>query len=323
MSKNSFFVFLIFVALTLGLTSCSKVDPIQKVTMRANFLISGEHAPFFLGIDKGFFREEGIDLEIIPSEGSSIAVQIVGTGKEDFGLASSEIVLIGRAKDIPVKSILLLNPKSPVSIFSLKEKNISSPADLAGKKIGVILKSNTYQQFQVFLKKEAIEKSSFEEVPTTSNVENILNGKIDALVHQTHKGAQTLKSKGFEINEIMLEDYGVHFYGLTLITNDNLINNNPGLIKKFARATRRSWEYALVNREESIQALVKYNPGLDYNLTLNEFSKFNLITEKGKGNNAFHIMKESEWESAETLLFNTGIIEKKGIAKYAFTNEFQ
>jgi NitT/TauT family transport system substrate-binding protein len=230
---------------------------------------------------------------------------------------------MGRAKDVPVRSILLLNPKSPVSIFSLKDKNITSPRDLKGKKIGSILKGNAHQQFLVLLKEQNIDETSFTLVPTTSNVENLLNGNIDALVHQTHKGAETLKQKGYEINEILLEDHGIHFYGLTLITNDNLLKNNPELVKRFVRATRRSWEYSLANREEGVRALVKYNPGLEYNLTLNEFNKFNSYTGKDNEDNAFPVMKASEWESAEDLLFKTGIIDKKDIAKDAFTNEFQ
>jgi NitT/TauT family transport system substrate-binding protein len=296
---------------------------LEKVTLRANFLISGEHAPYYLGLDKGFYEEEGLDLEIIPGEGSGLAVQLIGTGKETFGLASSEIVLKGRTNGIPIIAVSLVNPKSPVTIISLKESNIKRLTNLYGKKLGVNYKSNTYLQYQALIEKENLDNSQITEVPGSANLESLLSKRVDAILRQTQNEPVTLKLKGYEINEILFEDEGLHFYGTTLIANEGLVKDNPELVKRFVRATIKSWEYALENPEEASEALVSQNTDLEYEISLEQFKKFSSLFDEQKIKlQGFGFMAYEEWDNTQEILYDLKIIENKIDVDSVFTNKF-
>lgn len=296
---------------------------LDEVNVRANFLINGEHAPFYLALDKGYYEDENIDFTLIAGEGSGLTVQLVGTGKETFGLASSEIVLKGRSNGIPVTSFMLINPQSPVNIYSLKGEGIQKPQDLYGKRLGVDLKSNTYIQYLAFANKLNLDRSKIIEVPTTTNVELLIQDSVDAFVHQTHKGPITLRNKGFETEEILFEDYGLHFYGLTIIANEELIEENPDLVERFSRATIKAWEESLEDPQKATKALIKYNPDLDYNTSLQQFLRFvELFDEESIKNQGFGHMTHKEWFDAQEILYELDIIENKIDVNTVFTNRF-
>lgn len=317
-------VAILFAVIVLAFTiNNGKSSDLEEVQLRANFFISGEHAPYYLGIDKGFYEDEGIELKLNSGEGSSLAVQLVGRGDEEFGLASSEIVLKGRTNGIPVISVSVINPVSPVTIISLKDVEIRELEDLYGKTLGVNYKSNTYQQYKALVRKKQLDSSQITEVPGAANIESLLSGRVDAILRQTQNEAVSLKIKGYEVNEQLFEDYGIHFYGITLITNDDLIKENPELVRRFVRATIKSWEYSIDNPEEAIESLVAHNKNLDKQISLQQFLKFvSLFDKQSIESEGFGYMTAEEWHNTQEMLYELGIIENKINVNTVFTNEF-
>jgi NitT/TauT family transport system substrate-binding protein len=316
-------VILLLIVLTVGITITGNVIRSDKVELRVNFLIDGEHAPYYLGLEKGFYAEEGIDLQINPGKGSSLAVQLVGTGEETFGLASSEIVLKGKTNGIPVTSVAVVNPRSPVTIISLKEKEILDPEDLYGRTLGVNYKSNTYQQYRALVKTAELDDSKITEVPGAATLDNLLSGRVDAILRQTHNEPVTLISNGYEINELLFEDHGIHFYGITIIASDETIRGNPELVRGFIRATEKAWQYSLENPGEAAEALTKHNPELDTDITQGQFLKFaSLVDTEGMEKGDFGQMTFEEWDNTQETLFELGLIEKRVDVNTVFTNKF-
>src|SRR4026209_716136 len=117
------------------LAASTVVAPAQDaVTFRLNWYMGGLHVPFYYGKEKGFYKEEGIDLTINEGRGSANTVQVVAAGSDTFGLADSSSVVATAAKGAEIKSVMSLLNSTGFSVVSLAETGIKTPKDLEGKK---------------------------------------------------------------------------------------------------------------------------------------------------------------------------------------------
>ena len=108
----------------------------EKVTLTLNWVPYGEHAPFYFGLEKGFYADEGIDLEIEPGNGSGATIQAVAQGQTTFGWADTPPLLKAISTGMPVKSVGVFLQKGPASLEFLSDQKISEPQDLKGKTVG-------------------------------------------------------------------------------------------------------------------------------------------------------------------------------------------
>src|SRR2546423_8691834 len=121
-------------ALAASATMASAQD---AVSLRLNWYLGGLHVPFYYGKDRGFYKEEGIDLTINEGRGSANTVQVVAAGSDTFGLADSSSLIATSAKGADVKSVMSLLNSTGFSVVSLAATGIKSPKDLIGKKLAV------------------------------------------------------------------------------------------------------------------------------------------------------------------------------------------
>ena len=112
---------LVVIVATCLATSClHKPSSLDKVSLRLNWSPTGEHAYIYLGIDKGFFKEQNIEVDVMPGQGSTIVAQLVGNGSNDFGLCSGDTVVISRSKAVPLKALAVFYHQYPGSVRLFK-----------------------------------------------------------------------------------------------------------------------------------------------------------------------------------------------------------
>src|SRR4249920_1305863 len=100
-------------AMGLGLLAATTAQAQDMVTLRLNWLLYGFHTPFYLGLERGYYKDEGIDLTIGEGQGSVRAVQTVGAKGDTFGLADGGSVIAGVSKGAPVRSVMAITNSSP------------------------------------------------------------------------------------------------------------------------------------------------------------------------------------------------------------------
>src|SRR5678809_508007 len=123
--------------LSRGLGDVYKRHAQDAVSLRLNWYFGGLHVPFYYGKEKGFYKEEGIDLTINEGRGSANTVQVVAAGSDTFGLADSSSVIATAAKGADIKSVMSLLNSTGYSVVSLAETGIKTPKDLEGKRLAV------------------------------------------------------------------------------------------------------------------------------------------------------------------------------------------
>ncbi len=170
---------LFFIVVALGVTFSppdgARGEGPTKIRLHLEWKIGGQHAPLFAAKELGFYRERGLDVEILEGSGSSDTVKLLANGTVEFGYLNALMNIVGRQRGVPIVSLVVVDQKTPASIISLKESNITQPKDLPGKIIGANPKSTTYQILEGFLTKQGIRRDQLTVAPIGWGVEPLLS----------------------------------------------------------------------------------------------------------------------------------------------------
>ena len=238
--------------------------PPAKVSFRLDWKPGGQHAPFYLGKERGFFAAEGIDLTIISGSGSSDSVKQLGANAVDIALVDALVLAQAAEQKVPVKSVAAYYQRTPIVLISPKAKPITEPQQLkGGAKIGSKRASATSQGLSALLAVHKIDPKSVNLVDIGFGVQPLLVGQVDALMGFTMNEAIEAESAGMPVSEMMIANHGVTAYGLTIATGDRFLKANPELVRGFLRATRRSIEASVADGAAAVQAVVKAASEID------------------------------------------------------------
>jgi NitT/TauT family transport system substrate-binding protein len=300
----------------------ASAQSLQPVSFRLNFNPNAEHAPYYLGKKKGFYAEQGVDLNILPGTGSATAVKLVGSGDSMFGVAVADAVTVGRAQRVPVVSLGVLLQRSPTVLTSLKSKNITKPADLYGKKVGTNPQSTVYAFWRAFVKLNNLDASKMTEVAVGGSVVGpLLAGSIDASGLLLTNEVVILESRGYPLNIMNYADYGVKSYGQTVFTSDKLLKETPDLAKRVALATFRSWTYTLSHVDEAIDALAEAVPETDKKLETAKWTSIKqLVSSPDSQAHGFGYQTLDGWKETYQTFKLGGLIENDFDPRALFSN---
>ena len=215
-----------------------------KLKWRHQFQFAGYYAAQI----KGYYKEAGLNVEIIEGNANSAPIQYVLKDSAEYGISASDLIE-SRATGKPIVLLAAIFQHSPYVIISQKDKNIIRPQDLIGKKL-MSSKEQGYIQLKAMLQKNGIDISRVNIINHTWKNEDITNGYADAMTGYISAEPFQLNKKGVELNLIRPMNYGVDFYGDLLFTTENEINNHPDRAKAIRDATIKGWEYAMSHAEE-------------------------------------------------------------------------
>jgi NitT/TauT family transport system substrate-binding protein len=242
------------------------------VSLRLNWYLGGLHVPFYYGKDKGFYAAEGIDLTINEGRGSANTVQVVAAGSDTFGLADSSSVIATAAKGADIKSVMSLLNSTGFSVVSLAETGIKSPKDLEGKRLAVSPGDPLGQLFQALAAHNKLDMSKITlvQVDPAAKVVAVLEKRADALLGGADDQYFLIKQRGLQPAALRYADYGANIVGMTILTRSELIKAKPDLVRRFVRATVKSWEEAKKNPGAAVDAALKAKPDLNRQSTLEQ-----------------------------------------------------
>ena len=297
----------------------------DKVKLRLDWVYGAEHAPIFLARDKGFFRDEGIDVELLPGEGSSVTVKLVGNGDAEFGYATADQALIAYSKGLPVVSTALIAQINPTALIFKTSKPIKDlKSDLYGKTIGVQMKSNTARQWTALKQSLGLDSSKFKEVPADGAlVPLIASDRIDVGIGFYYNDGLKLRATGEDVAWILFEDNGLKLYSSALITSAPLIEKNPDLVRRFTRAFVKGWVYSVAHPDESLKAFLTANPTTDQKyaqLKLPEILRGATVNDAAKG--GIGASTDEGWKSMQALLLKMNMLDAPVDVSKAYTNRF-
>jgi NitT/TauT family transport system substrate-binding protein len=246
-----------FGAATASAQSTPPAAP-QKAKIRLDWKGGAQHAPFYLGKERGFYKEEGIDLEVISGSGSSDTVKQVGSKAVEFGLVDALVLVQAAQQRVPVKAVAAYYQRTPIVVMSPEAKPITNPRQLLeGVKLGSKKGSATYQGLVALLAANNIQVEQINLVDIGFGVQPLLVKQVDAMLGFSMNEPIEAESAGMAIRAMPISDYGVDTYGLTIVSNPDLMQRNPALVKGFMKATQRAMQEAMKDPAAAVAAVAK------------------------------------------------------------------
>ena len=261
-------------AIVAGGVAASAQDKVGVIT-DAGFL--GRHAYYFVAIEKGFYKDAKLDVNVLRGQGSAEAIKQVGAGNVTFGFADAGSAVLARANDnVPVRIVAVVYAKPPHAIYALKGSGITKPKDLEGRSIANPAGGAIPKMFPAYAKAAGIDESKVKWVVASSeSLPGLLAlGRVDA-VGQFTVGEPRLKkdAENKELIELTYGDAGVDFYSNGLVASEATIKDNPDLVQRFVTATIKGLKYSLDNPKEAAEIMKKYHRELDIDLGAAEMVK--------------------------------------------------
>ena len=318
------------IAATLALATSSVVaQGRDKAVLLLNWYVYSEHAPFFLGKERGYFADEGIDLDIQEGRGSGVTVQAVAAGTATFGYADVPTMIKAASKGAPVVAVGVALQTSPMSVMGFAEKNIRKPEDIKGKTVAVTPGDSMSQIWPLFLKKTNLKEGDFKQVAgdAQTKLNAVINGQADLLLGYVMDQAIKLQdATQKQVYPIRFADYGVNMVSSGIIVQKDFLKSKPDVVKRFMRAATRSLEEAAKNPEAAVDAMLKANPKSGARDTALVGMKQTAALYKGPdnpGDRPFRVGAKNMTETLQ-LLADYGGLDKTsaGKAEDYYSNEY-
>jgi len=253
---------LVCAMLALSLSGTAIAQSKDKVVLMLNWYLYSEHAPFFLGKERGYYEQEGIDLDIQEGRGSGVTVQAVAANTATFGYVDIATMIKAAAKGAPVKAVGVALQLSPMSVMGFADKNIKTPKDIVGKTVAVTPGDSMSQIWPLFLKKTDLKETDFKTVAgdAQTKLNAVMNGQADLLLGYVMDQAIKLQDATRKpVYPIRFADYGVNLISSGIIVNTETLKSKPDMVRRFLRATTKAMEESEKNPEAAVDAMLKAN----------------------------------------------------------------
>ena len=227
----------------------------QTVRLAIGYIPHVQFTPLYVGVDKGFYRDEGIDLQL--SFGYQYDVfSLLAAGKIDIGLSDSDQLIIAGSKGMGLQAIFQYYQEYPVTVVA-KSDVVATPADLKGKTIGTPeLSGSSYIGLQLFLEKYGLLKDVKVEKIGYTQEATLLSGRADAVVCFYNNEPVLLRSENVAISQWDVKDFS-DMVGASFISSQSIIAAKGGVLARFVRATRKAMAYTIDHRDEAMKIAEK------------------------------------------------------------------
>jgi NitT/TauT family transport system substrate-binding protein len=241
----------------------SPAEADDKVSLRLKWLNQAQFAGYYVAKEKGFYKDERLDVTINPGGPQIVAENLVASGADDFAHGGGlETAMTAREKGLPIVVLAPLFQKTPFLLVTKKSSGISKLEDMPGKKVSMWF---TGMQYIVrgMLKSRGMDPASIVEVPQPVTMAPFVRGEVDVASVTPYNELQSLYADGHK--DLVLfdpADYGVIVPRDPIVTSEKMIRERPEVVQRFLRASLRGWKYALENQNEAVDIVMKQNANL-------------------------------------------------------------
>ena len=328
MRRISILVGLMIIGLVVALGSGvpSAQPPPQKIVFALNWFPVGDHAAYWVALEKGYYRQRGLDVDMQNSKGSGDSIAKVDTGRADIGLADSAVVIAASARGAKVKVVGMVFDKSPLNIWSHKAAPITKPKDLEGKSVAAPPGDGQRQMFPAFARLHGIDQSkvTWVNVEPAAKVPALAEKRVDAVADYTTGLPFYEKAMG-KGNAIMLPwaDHGFDMYSMSIIASEKTMKERGPVLKAFLEASYLGWRDVMSDPKSALEIFKKRVPEIDLSIIEpNMMMGLELMKTDRYAKNGIGWMEEKKMCDSVDLVNTYMGVPTKVECKAVYTNEF-
>jgi len=296
-------------------------EALTHIRLPMGYIPNIQYAPFYIAVEKGYFKEAGIQLEF-DYKFETDGVALVGAGELPFAVVSGEQVLLARAQGLPVTYVAAWYQQYPVSVVAKSELGIVIPQDLKGKKIGLPgLFGASYIGLRALLNAGKLSESDVTlDAIGFNQVDMMAVGQQDIVVGYAANEPIQLRAQGIAVTELRVADYA-QLAANGILANEKVIAENPELVRAFIGAFLKGLKDTLDDPDEAFTLSEAYIPNFS---DLDTDVQKQVLTTSIEQWHAERLgySDPQAWENMQDVLLDMGLLTEKLDLNKAFTNEF-
>jgi NitT/TauT family transport system substrate-binding protein len=310
----------------LGPGAPSAQPPPQKIVFALNWFPVGDHAAYWVALEKGYYRQRGLDVDMQNSKGSGDSIAKVDTGRADIGLADSAVVIASSARGTKVKVVGMVFDKSPLNIWSRKDAPITKPKDLEGKTVAAPPGDGQRQMFPAFARLHGIDQSkvTWVNVEPAAKVPALAEKRVDAVADYT-TGLPFYEKAIGKGNAVMLPwaDHGFDMYSMSIIASEKTMKERGPVLKAFLEASYLGWRDVMSDPKSALEIFKKRVPEIDLAIIEpNMMMGLELMKTDRYAKNGIGWMEEKKMCGSVDLVNTYMGVPTKVACQAVYTNEF-
>jgi putative hydroxymethylpyrimidine transport system substrate-binding protein len=284
-------------------------DDLEAISVALDWYPNANHAGLFLALERGYYAAEGLAPDFYTPSDPTTVLQTVGAGRDAFGISYQTDVLLARAAGVPVVSVLALVQTPLQGVMVLANSGIAAPSDLVGKTVGYpgipsqeAFLATMLETDGAALQDVDLVNIGFDLVPA------LISGRVDASLGAfwTHETILA-EEEGYPTTILKVDDWGVPaYYELVIAASEGTVAQQPELVERFLRATRRGYEEAIADPAAAIAALQAASPDLD--VAVEEAGIALLIPAWTAGDVPFGTQTAERWDAYAAWMAERGLI---------------
>jgi len=233
--------------------------PLEKVNLQLQWLNQFQFAGYFIAKEKGFYKQEGLDVTFLPYNEYTSYTDVVLGNDSTYAIGRANLV-VDKSKGASIVLLSALLQSSPLVLVALKSSNIKSVSECKNKRIMLAVEETKSADILAMLTLAGISIDDLTVVEQTFNIQDLIDKKVDLMAIYTSNELYYLDKNHIKYTIFDPKDYGFDFYSDILFTSQKELVNHPQRVKKFLNATLRGWKYAFSHIDETINIILKkYN----------------------------------------------------------------
>ncbi len=234
-----------------------------NVSVQLKWVAQAQFAGYYAALDQGFYEAENLNVTIKPGGPDIVPEQVVASGQAEFGIDWLASLLATREQGTPLVNIAQVYTNAGMRQLSWKDTNITSPADLKGKKVAVWFGGNEYNLLATLAKYNINKDSDVTLVQQPFDMNLLLNREVDSAAAMTYNELYQVLSAGHTIDELNIIDYNTEETAMPedgIFASQEWLNaapENKDIAARFLRATFRGWEYCRDNADSCVESVLK------------------------------------------------------------------
>ena len=254
------------VVLVLAVAGAPAAQPTQKVVFALNWFAVGDHAAYWVALDKGYYKSRGLDVELQNSKGSGDSIAKVDTGRADIGLADAVVVIPRVAQGARIKIVGAVFDNTPLNIWTRKDTGITKPKDLEGKTLAAPPGDAQRQLFPAFAKLNGIDASkvTWLTIEPAAKFVALAEKRADAVPDYTTGQPFWEKAVGKDnLVRMPWHQYGFDTYSMSIMASEKTLAERPKVLRDFLAASYMGWRDVMADPKGSLEIFKKRVPDID------------------------------------------------------------
>jgi NitT/TauT family transport system substrate-binding protein len=311
--------------LAIGPMPPANAQASEKLTVRFTWKLKGEYAPLFVALDKGYYKAEGLDVDLAEGSGAQTVLKLLAAGTEKFGYGPAVSAATAISQGLPVKVVALYQTEAPMGVISFPDVPLKTPKDLEGKRLAISVGETFSDMLAPFCRVNGVDIGKIQQIQMETSVRSaqFLTRKIDVMsAYLSNELPLLSKRANVKFNVLRVSEFGLRLVGASLFVGNAFAEQNPQIVKKLIAATSRGYQDAIANPKDAARIMNKYMKIPEQADVLEAQVEATTVSTNAPKGKPIGWQEAADWEATLKLLKETGgIAALKPLDAY-YTNAF-